>query len=119
MRILRFFRFHARFGRGEPDAAAYAACIARANDLMALSRERIAAELLKLLASARPVAAKLSDWSRPRLPISGGDLIARGLEAGPVVAKTLGTIERDWIAAGFPEGAAFEAIVSRAMPARS
>ena len=54
LRILRFFRFHARFGEGEPDAAALAACTARANDLMALSRERIADELLKLLALARP-----------------------------------------------------------------
>ena len=49
LRILRFFRFHARFGSGEPDAAALAACAARANDLMALSRERIADELVKLL----------------------------------------------------------------------
>lgn len=54
LRILRFFRFHARFGRGEPDAAALDACTARANDLMALSRERIADELLKLLAVDDP-----------------------------------------------------------------
>ncbi|WP_076072987.1 CCA tRNA nucleotidyltransferase [Sphingomonas montana] len=56
LRILRFFRFHARFGRGAPDAASYAACAARANDLMALSRERIATELLKLLALPDPTA---------------------------------------------------------------
>ena len=54
LRILRFFRFHARFGRGDPDAAGLAACAARANDLMALSRERIADELLKLLGLADP-----------------------------------------------------------------
>ena len=54
LRILRFFRFHARYGRGDPDAAALEACTARANDLMALSRERIADELLKLLALADP-----------------------------------------------------------------
>jgi poly(A) polymerase len=56
LRILRFFRFHARFGRGEADRAALAACAARANDLMALSRERIASELLRLLALPDPVA---------------------------------------------------------------
>ena len=56
LRILRFFRFHARFGRGEPDPAALAACTARANDLMALSRERIADELIKLLALPDPSA---------------------------------------------------------------
>ena len=54
LRILRFFRFHARFGQGEPDAAALEACAIRANDLMALSRERIADELLKLLALPDP-----------------------------------------------------------------
>jgi poly(A) polymerase len=54
LRILRYFRFHARFGAGEPDEAALDACTERANDLMGLSRERIADELLKLLAFADP-----------------------------------------------------------------
>ena len=57
LRILRFFRFHARFGRGEADEAALEACAARANDLMALSRERIADELLKLLGFPDPLAS--------------------------------------------------------------
>jgi len=54
LRILRFFRFHARFDAGEPDKAALDACTARANDLMALSRERIADELLKMLGLPNP-----------------------------------------------------------------
>jgi len=54
LRILRFFRFHARFG-DEPDAAGLRACTERANDLMALSRERIAAELLRLLVAVHAV----------------------------------------------------------------
>lgn len=211
LRILRFFRFHARFGEGEPDAAALDACSDRANDLMALSRERIADELLKLLALPDPaptarlmiergvlrpvlpeiesagrlvalveaeeaagigpdpvrrlaallpadpgiaasVAARLrlskrlaarlvsaaqtrldapealayrlgaasavdrfllhgapgpdlkalESWHKPRLPIGGGDLIAMGLEAGPLVAATLQAIEEEWLRAGFP-----------------
>jgi poly(A) polymerase len=58
LRILRFFRFHARFGDGI-DKAGLEACATRANDLMALSRERIASELLKLLVAqhAVPVVA--------------------------------------------------------------
>ncbi|WHU04118.1 MULTISPECIES: CCA tRNA nucleotidyltransferase [unclassified Sphingomonas] len=48
LRILRFFRFLARFG-DIADPAGLEACTDRANDLMALSRERIADELLKLL----------------------------------------------------------------------
>ena len=55
LRILRFFRFHARFGDAI-DAEGLDACAARANDLMALSRERIAAELLKLLVAPDAVA---------------------------------------------------------------
>lgn len=55
LRILRFFRFLARFGDA-PDAEGLAACIDRANDLMALSRERIADELLKLLVARDAVA---------------------------------------------------------------
>jgi len=54
LRILRFFRFHARFGSGALDPAALEACTARAKDLMALSRERIADEILKLLGMADP-----------------------------------------------------------------
>lgn len=223
LRILRFFRFHARFDAGEPDPAALDACARRANDLMALSRERIADELLKLLGMAdpsrtlaimlereilRPVlpeieprtlndlealiaaeraagiapdalrrlaallppdpeiaeaiavrlrlsnrarkrlacavdddllssplelayrsgpdcavdrlllagktkdASVIAKWHKPRLPISGGALIARGLEQGPVVARTLRAIEDRWILSGFPEGADFEALVA-------
>ncbi|MCK8456430.1 CCA tRNA nucleotidyltransferase [Sphingomonas faeni] len=58
LRILRFFRFHARFGTAI-DEAGLEACTTRANDLMALSRERVASEVLKLLlaANAVPVVA--------------------------------------------------------------
>jgi len=223
LRILRFFRFHARFGAGAPDPAAMDACTARANDLMALSRERIADELLKLLALPDPAAtvalmiergifrpvlpeidsaerldkllkaernggfepdrlrrlsallppepelaekiaarlklsnkarkrialaadgdlaanrqalaywlgtesaqdrlllagrpedaAALRDWPVPRLPITGGQLIKRGVPQGPLVAKTLQAIERAWVAAGFPTGDEFERIVRQA-----
>jgi len=223
LRILRFFRFHARFGVGDPDAAALNACAARANDLMALSRERIADELLKLLALPDPsptlrlmtersilapilpelvaspaasvaalaeaeraaaispnalrrlaailprdaaVAAKaaarfklskkarqrladaaepelhadprslayrhgseaaldrlllagrprdaasIAGWPIPRLPLTGGDLIARGVVQGPEVARLLREVERKWVAAGFPDGDPFNRIIN-------
>lgn len=54
LRILRFFRFHARFGT-TIDEAGLAACTTRANDLMALSRERVASEVLKLLVATNAV----------------------------------------------------------------
>ena len=228
LRILRYFRFHARYGHGEPDPAAIAACCARANDLMALSRERIADELLKLLAlpdpvptvrlmlgcnlfapvvpeienadrlgiliaaereadippdplrrlaallpaeptvaekiaarlklsnkarkrlssaagidlgkgprplayrlgtegaldrlllAARPAdASAIARWSPPRLPISGGDLIERGVPQGPEVARTLRLIENAWEEAGFPKGETFDRLVDAQLSARS
>ena len=212
LRILRFFRFHARFGAGDPHPEGLEACASRANDLMALSRERIADELLNLLglpdptATARLMIARgifkpvlpevqgadrlgalvaaerstgvapeavrrlaallppdpevaasveerlrlskrlakrlvaaadarldepellhyeigaeeavdrfllagrtdvdltaLQARPRPRLPVGGGDLIAMGLEAGPVVARTMQAVEREWARSGFAQ----------------
>lgn len=54
LRILRFFRFHARFGVGAPDANGLSACVARVNDLTTLSHERVRDELLKLLVVSDP-----------------------------------------------------------------
>ena len=217
LRILRFFRFHSRFGRGEPDAAGLAACAARANDLMALSRERIREELFRILVlpraaetiglmlslgvlkpvlpeiveervanlaalaareaawGAEPDAVRrfaallpqraglgtafgarlrlsrrdtarldslglpdpalpgdaysaayfsgvetardrllllgdeghaawtaLEGWERPAMPVSGKDIIARGVTPGPEVSRRLQRFERDWVASGCP-----------------
>jgi poly(A) polymerase len=172
LRILRYFRFHARFGDAI-DAAGLKACADRANDLMALSRERVAAELLRLLVAPaavrvtalmvengilRPVLpeidaagvarlaalaereaaagveaeavrrlaallpadvaegigglllagedpAPIIGWTPPRLPISGGALVERGLVNGPGVAAALRALETRWIAEGFPDAA--------------
>lgn len=221
LRILRFFRFHARFGGAEMDQAALDACTARANDLMALSRERIADELTKLLPSPRApevlrimiergilhavlpeigmegvarleklaareeahaippnadrrlaallpddpalaeeiamrlrlsnarrkrlaaavgpldpkqppralayrigkvalvdralrsasdaalpaILAAIADWTPPRLPLGGGQLVALGVTAGPDVARLMEQVEDAWIAEDFPDSA--------------
>jgi poly(A) polymerase len=81
LRILRYFRFHARFGAGEPDRAALEACTARANDLMALSRERIADELLKLLALPDPRATVAIMIDRNILKSVIPEVSAAGLSA--------------------------------------
>ena len=54
LRNLRFFRFHAWYGRGAPDAAALAACARLKDGVVTLSGERVSKELLKLLAAPDP-----------------------------------------------------------------
>ena len=217
LRILRFFRFSARFAAAI-DADGLVATRARANDLMALSRERIAGELRGILAVADPVpvlavmieagiwrpvlpeiaaerlpvlartiaaegvagvapswqrrlaallpaetvatvparlrlsnadrariaaadgaivpraamlwadggeavadrlfiagdavgAAAALAWPRPRLPVSGRDILARGVAPGREVAARLAAFERAWVAAGFPSDAASVAML--------
>ncbi|WP_404419450.1 CCA tRNA nucleotidyltransferase [Brevundimonas vesicularis] len=57
LRILRFFRFYAWYGRGEPDAVGLAACAALKGGMAQLSAERVSKEVLKLLAARDPRAA--------------------------------------------------------------
>lgn len=60
LRILRFFRFHARYGRGAPYANGLSACQHHAADLLSLSAERVRDELLKILAVPEPAGTVLS-----------------------------------------------------------
>lgn len=57
LRILRFFRFHARYGRGAPDAAAVSAIAAAAPQLNRLSPERVWSELKRILTAPSPSEA--------------------------------------------------------------
>ncbi|HBH26798.1 MAG TPA: CCA tRNA nucleotidyltransferase [Rhodospirillaceae bacterium] len=64
LRVLRFFRMHALYGRGEPDAQALAACREAAEALDSLSRERVTAEVIKILeGAADPGTAAARMWS--------------------------------------------------------
>jgi len=57
LRLLRFYRFFAHYGKGEADRDARAACRKAAPLMNQLSAERIQAELLKLLRAPNPVPA--------------------------------------------------------------
>ena len=63
LRILRFFRFHAAYGEGDPDHDGLRACIEGRAGLDQLSRERVRMEMLKLLLAARatPTLAVMSE----------------------------------------------------------
>jgi poly(A) polymerase len=62
LRILRFFRFFAFYGRGRPDADGLKASAAARKSLAFLSAERVWAELRKLLSAGDPFRALL--WMR-------------------------------------------------------
>jgi poly(A) polymerase len=57
LRLLRYYRFEARFGGGTGDPQARAACREAAHLLPTLSAERVAQELVKLLETSDPTAA--------------------------------------------------------------
>lgn len=57
LRVLRFFRFHAWYGRAPLDGPSFDACRRNAGALGGLSGERVAKELLRLLAAPAPADA--------------------------------------------------------------
>ena len=62
LRVLRFFRFFAYYGKGRPDAEGLRACARAKDKLGMLSAERIWSETKKLLAAPDPSRALL--WMR-------------------------------------------------------
>ncbi|WP_042442794.1 CCA tRNA nucleotidyltransferase [Azospirillum sp. B510] len=89
LRLLRFFRFHAHYGRGDPDAEALAACRDLAPRLPTLSGERVRGELLRLLTA--PCAAAV--W---RLMMGQGIMVHLLPEAMDTDRlERLITVERD------------------------
>ena len=94
LRLLRFFRFYAWYGKGEPDAAALAACKPTRHDTFTLgSYERVQSEMLKLLAADDPVPAITAMHEAGVLD----ELSARGEAFGPlspVSSKSNGSTPR-------------------------
>lgn len=63
-------------------------------------------------------ASSLAHWEIPRLPLKGGEIVARGVNAGPEVARILRRVEDLWIAEGFPDRARVEAILEEELAKR-
>ncbi len=72
----------------EPDARALA------------YRLGVESALDRLLLTGKPITA-LSGWEVPVFPLKGGDIVARGVKAGPEVARVLRAVEARWIEGGF------------------
>lgn len=86
LRILRLFRFHAAYGEGPLDRVGLEASIRERAGLALLSRERVGAEFLKLLAASRAaeVVSEMSDAGLLTLVLAGvGDLGRLSRAAAP------------------------------------
>ena len=57
-------------------------------------------------------ARALNGWTVPVFPLKGGAIVARGITAGPAVARILQTVEARWVAEGFPDAARIDAILA-------
>ena len=55
--------------------------------------------------------APLNGWDIPELPLKGGEIVGRGVAAGPEVARILRTVENRWIEEGFPARNRVEAML--------
>ncbi len=91
LRILRFFRFHAHYGLGQPDKTGLEACIAGRHGLQALSRERVQTELMKLLAAPAPSAtARIMSDAGFFLLTLGGVTLPQGLVRLEAIEQAMG-----------------------------
>jgi len=85
---------------GDPRALAYR-----------LGREEAVDRLLLDGADVAP----LKGWEIPTFPLKGGEIVARGVSAGPEVARILRGVEDRWIAEGFPDRQRVEALLDSAL----
>lgn len=79
LRILRFFRFHARYGEGALDTVGLTAAVGLQEGIDRLSRERIGAEMRKLVtaAGAVPALAVMDETGILTRILPGGGAVAR------------------------------------------
>ncbi|RJY08216.1 CCA tRNA nucleotidyltransferase [Aurantiacibacter aquimixticola] len=83
-----------------PHALAYREGVSMARDLLLLDGQ---------------TTAPLAGWKPPRFPLKGGAIVARGVGAGPEVARILQVVETRWIAEGFPDAARVDQLLEDAL----
>jgi poly(A) polymerase len=69
----------------------------------------------RLLIEGREANA-LDGWTIPELPLKGGEIVARGVTAGPEVARILRTVEARWVEEGFPDRRRVDEILAALLP---
>jgi len=61
-------------------------------------------EALALAGLCQRLLARAQKWQRPSFPLTGTDVLAAGVPAGPRVGAVLGAIEEEWVNGNFNEG---------------
>lgn len=69
-----------------------------------------------LIAGENP--SNLLDWEVPKLPLKGGEIVARGVGKGPEVARILQAVEKRWVEEGFPPRERVETLLDEALAGR-
>ncbi|MFA7604245.1 MAG: CCA tRNA nucleotidyltransferase [Novosphingobium sp.] len=85
------------------------------DDPRALAYRLGRAEALDRLLLAGADIAPLAGWEIPVFPLKGGAIVARGVTAGPEVARILRAVEAHWVAEGFPDAARVGALLDEAL----
>lgn len=88
-------------------------------DARALAYRLGRSEALDRLLLAGADIAPLAGWEIPQLPLKGGEIVARGVSAGPEVARILREVEERWIAEGFPDAGRVAALLKDRLADRS
>ena len=69
------------------------------------------AALDRLLLTGQSIAP-LGGWEIPTFPLKGGQIVARGVKAGPEVARVLKAVEARWVEEGFPDAERANALLA-------
>ncbi len=70
----------------------------------------------RLLLAGAPIEA-IREWNIPTFPLKGGAIVARGVAAGPEVARIMQAVEARWIAEGFPGASRVETLLEEVLAA--
>jgi poly(A) polymerase len=90
----------ARRPAGAPHALAYRLGVEEARDALLLCDED---------------ARALDGFVAPAFPLKGGQIVARGVAAGPQVARVLQAVEARWVEEGFPDAARLDHLLDTAL----
>lgn len=80
-------------------------------------REGLGCARDRLLLAGAEIAA-LRDWELPIFPLKGGEIVARGVAAGPEVARIMQAVEQRWVEEGFPQADRIEELVGEELGRR-